>query len=399
MDTLSAPDRTAKTALRPLFILNGNVLSPDGFQIRGLALRDGLIGDIKTANDQNPIAIDATGLLVLPGLVDVHGDAFERQIMPRPSVQFDYDLALRDTDRQLAANGITTAFHGLTLSWEPGVRSLGSAKAFMAALGKYRASCAVDHRVQLRWEIFAIDAIDDIKQWFAQNPKPALAFNDHTTSTCGNLARINQRKLSGWARRCGLTEDQYVELATKIYERKDDVDTHVRIVAEAAAENNIVMLSHDDISAADRNSYRDLGSTISEFPMKPAAVENASKHGDHIVFGAPNVVRGGSHNNALNAAEMIAAGRCTLLASDYHYPSMHCAAAKLAMSDQLTLEEAWNLVSTNPANAMNLDDRGSIAPGKRADIVLARQSNHGLEIVATIAGGRLVHLAEGNIIT
>ena len=66
------------------------------------------------------------GALVLPGVVDIHGDAFERQIMPRPRTMFPLDIALLDTDRQLAANGITTAYHGITVSWEPGLRSLAA---------------------------------------------------------------------------------------------------------------------------------------------------------------------------------------------------------------------------------------------------------------------------------
>ncbi|MEM8657145.1 MAG: phosphonate metabolism protein PhnM, partial [Pseudomonadota bacterium] len=30
--------------------------------------------------------IDARGLTLAPALIDVHGDAFERQVMPRPKV-------------------------------------------------------------------------------------------------------------------------------------------------------------------------------------------------------------------------------------------------------------------------------------------------------------------------
>jgi alpha-D-ribose 1-methylphosphonate 5-triphosphate diphosphatase len=61
-----------------------------------------------------PAAFDAGEMLVLPGIVDIHGDAFERQVMPRPGVAFDMDVALAETDRQLLANGITTAFHAIT---------------------------------------------------------------------------------------------------------------------------------------------------------------------------------------------------------------------------------------------------------------------------------------------
>ena len=47
---------------------------------------------------------DAAGALVLPGIVDIHGDAFERQIMPRPGVSFPIGMALIDSDRQAVAN-------------------------------------------------------------------------------------------------------------------------------------------------------------------------------------------------------------------------------------------------------------------------------------------------------
>ena len=30
---------------------------------------------------------DASGLMVLPGIVDIHGDAFERQMQPRPGIE------------------------------------------------------------------------------------------------------------------------------------------------------------------------------------------------------------------------------------------------------------------------------------------------------------------------
>ena len=78
--------------------------------------------------------IDASGCMVLPGIVDLHGDAFERQIMPRPGVTFPLELAFLDTDRQLVANGITTGFHGITYSWEPGLRGRETVIKVLTAL-------------------------------------------------------------------------------------------------------------------------------------------------------------------------------------------------------------------------------------------------------------------------
>src|SRR3954451_13906230 len=105
------------------------LLRSDGEQAVDLTLENGIIAAI--GRDGRGAEIDARGLLVLPGIVDIHGDAFERQLQPRPGVGFSADVALHDTESLLLANGITTAFHGVTLSWEPGLRSLGAWQALL----------------------------------------------------------------------------------------------------------------------------------------------------------------------------------------------------------------------------------------------------------------------------
>src|SRR3984885_8907657 len=123
-----------------LQITGGTVLlASDGLQQTDLVLKAGLIERI--GEGSAGWRLDASGLLVLPGIVDLHGDAFERQLQPRPGVDFPADLALRDTEAQLLSNGITTAFHGVTLSWEPGLRSLPAWQALLNALGAGTWSC------------------------------------------------------------------------------------------------------------------------------------------------------------------------------------------------------------------------------------------------------------------
>eukprot|EP01035_Chromulina_nebulosa_P031819 gene31819-42441_t len=104
------------------------------------------------------LTIDASGLLVLPGIVDIHGDAFERQMMPRPGVDFPIDVALIDSDRQVIANGITTVFHGTTCSWEPGLRSADNARGLLEAIEALRPRLAADTRFHLRHETYNLDA-------------------------------------------------------------------------------------------------------------------------------------------------------------------------------------------------------------------------------------------------
>jgi alpha-D-ribose 1-methylphosphonate 5-triphosphate diphosphatase len=92
---------------------------------------------------------------------------------------------------------------------------------------------------------------------------------------------------------------------------------------------------------------------------------------------------------------MVAKKLCSVLASDYYYPALAQAPARLAEDAIATFADAWALVSSNPARSMGLSDRGVIAEGLRADLVLTRRQGARIEIVATFANGDLVHLAEG----
>jgi alpha-D-ribose 1-methylphosphonate 5-triphosphate diphosphatase len=92
---------------------------------------------------------------------------------------------------------------------------------------------------------------------------------------------------------------------------------------------------------------------------------------------------------------MSARGLCTILASDYYYPALPLAPFRLAAEKSLSLNDAWALVSSGPAAALGLSDRGSIEAGFRGDLVLIEdRSPLPPRIVGTIAGGRLEHLSE-----
>ena len=127
------------------------------------------------------------------------------------------------------------------------------------------------------------------------------------------------------------------------------------------------------------------------------AVANASQ-GDDIVLGAPNVVRGGSHTGWIDATEMIGRGFCSVLASDYYYPAPLLAAFVLVERGILPLPQAWPLVSRTPAAAVGFADRGTVAVGRRADLIIVDASRGQPRVVATIVAGRIVHLAQTDII-
>jgi alpha-D-ribose 1-methylphosphonate 5-triphosphate diphosphatase len=331
--------------------------------------------------------IDATGLLVLPGIVDIHGDAFERQMMPRPGVHFALDLALLESDRQALSNGITTVFHGVTWSWEPGLRGAENARSLLATIERLRSELAADTRFHLRHETYNLDAEEEIAGWLAQRRIDVLAFNDHMTAAIKTDPRMVER--------AGVSREEFERVVERVRRRRDEVPASIARLAAAATLHGVALLSHDDASPAQRQWYRSLGCRVAEFPTTLETAQEAAASGDDIVLGAPNVVRGGSHIGWIDAREMIARGLCSVLASDYYYPAPLLAAFRLVTSGTLALEQAWPLVSEAPARAVGLGDRGRIAPGQRGDLVLVDASNHDRpRLVATIAGGRVVYLNE-----
>ena len=303
-----------------------------------------------------------------------------------PASGFPRDIALHDTEAQLLANGITTAFHGVTLSWEPGLRSLTAWQALLDALDARRWTC--DMRVHLRWEAYNLDALDTALADIAAGRVHLLAFNDHTPAILKKLKDpVDGAKYSD---RAGMKLQEFRELAEKIAARADAVPAALDRIAAAARAAGLPMASHDDDSIATREAFRARGARICEFPMAEAGRRKPRDAGDLVVMGSPNVVRGGSHLGWASAARLAEAGICTVLSSDYFYPAMLRAALVLAERGVLDLPRAWALISTNPAAAAGLSDRGAIAEGMRADLVLVDLGVP--RVVATIAGGRIAYM-------
>jgi alpha-D-ribose 1-methylphosphonate 5-triphosphate diphosphatase len=340
--------------------------------------------------------IDASGLMVLPGIVDVHGDAFERQIMPRPGVGFPIDVALLESDRQAVANGITTVFHGVTWSWEGGLRGAENARAILEGIERLRPRLGADTRYHLRHETYNLDAEAEIIAWLASRRIDVIAFNDHMTGTIEAADRA--RKVAQMAERSGQTREDFLAVIERTKSRAGEVTASIRRLAAAANASGVPLLSHDDTSPEQRRWFRSLGCRLAEFPTTVETAADAASQGDHVVLGAPNVVRGGSHTGWIDATEMIGRGFCSVLASDYYYPAPLLAAFALAARGVLPLAQAWPLVSQTPAAAVGLVDRGTIAAGRRADLIVVEASGGQPRVVATIVGGRLVHLAEADII-
>lgn len=347
------------------WVLTGaEILTKGGMRRADLAICGGRIAAEPVAQ---ACRVDLPGLWLLPGIVDLHGDAIERIIMPRPGVSFPLELCLAEADRQMLANGITTAFHGLTVGWEPGLRNIAMARNFVAALAALRPALACDTQINFRWEVFALDQAEELIGWFAQFPQAILSLNDHTTANLGLPPEA--RKIRRMAERTGLTPEGCAAALAEVAQRAPEVPAAIARMVMAARQAGLSCLAHDELSAEERAAHRALGVAVSEFPMTRATARAAREAGEAVVLGAPNVLRGGSQNNAVDAGPAMREGLGTVLASDYWYPAPLQAAFVLAERHGMPFAAAWDCVSANPAAAAGLSDRGRLDVGQRADII------------------------------
>ncbi|UWQ92725.1 alpha-D-ribose 1-methylphosphonate 5-triphosphate diphosphatase [Rhodobacteraceae bacterium M382] len=373
-----------------LDLIGAQVMRPQEGLHRGtVSIADGVIVDAPVGR-----SVDLTGYLVMPGIIDLHGDGFERHVAPRRGAMKVMEEGLIAAESELAANGITTAVLAQFHSWEGGVRGPEFAEQVMTAMAKVRPQVVTDLIPQLRFETHMLDSYAGLPDLLAKWQVTYIVFNDHLPHD-RLAAGKKPPRLTGQALKARRNPEVHFELLKSLHAQSGQVPSALDTLCATLARDGVTMGSHDDQRAEDRARWRKRGVRISEFPETLEAAEAARGAGDHVIMGAPNVVRGGSHNGNASAIDLIAMGLCDGLASDYHYPSPRRAAIMLAQSGVLDLSAAWALVSEGPARVLGLEDRGKLAAGLRADLVVLDPNNH--RVVATMAEGRFSYLS-GDIV-
>ena len=367
-----------------LRLTGAEVLLPDGLARTDLNLANGHVTE-----EAQPRQIDLTGFLVLPGMVDAHGDGFEKHLAPRRGAMKNMGQGLIAAEAELAANGITTAVLAQFYSWEGGMRGPDFAERVFTGLQEVRPRLDTDLRVQLRFETPMLDDYDAMQDMARRFEIPYVVFNDHLPHDALEKGKRPPR-LTGQALRIGRNPEKHLEYMQALHARMGDVPAALDGLTKSLADQGIRMGSHDDRTADQRAQWHAMGVNIAEFPETQEAAEAARATGDGVILGAPNVVRGGSHNGNVSAIDLAAMGLCDALASDYHYPSLRRAAFLLADGGITDLAGAWSLVSAGPARLLGLTDRGTLTPGQRADLVILDATTR--DICATISGGRVTHL-------
>jgi alpha-D-ribose 1-methylphosphonate 5-triphosphate diphosphatase len=390
--TQTGPDSGNTTIIR-----NVHLLMSDGWQKDTcLQVTDGVITAIgNDVVDAEAEVIDAAGGYLLPGIIDLHGDAFERHITPRAGTLFPLELALAANDASLVANGITTFYYSITDGFEPGPRSRETVRKLLLSLEELMPRFSCQAKVHIRHEKVNTEGHEELTDWLRNGRVHMLSLNDHLPQL--DNERAVKRYLAGLQRRVTMDDDTTQEFLSSLQGRRELGEEQTRALASLALASGVSLSSHDDHGLEDVARNIQLGSAIAEFPMDAETAQESRQAGISVLMGAPNLVRGGSHVGAISVRDAIAAGLVDILCSDYHYPSLFTAPFVTAQQNLLPLADAWKIVSENPARAAGMGDRkGQIAPGYDADLLLlSALDGSPLSLEATFVGGTPVYQRDG----
>ena len=359
------------------------------------------IGHIPEHAAQSGQVLDADGAIVMPGIIDMHTDAMDAEIVPRPGADIPIPVAFRELERKMCACGITTVYHSLHLGYvnaQNHSRSKYSRGEVFREVSRAAAGHTLIHnKIHLRFELTGIAAYEECLDLMREGYVDLLSVMDHTPGQGQDQKGTFKTELV--AR--GKSEAESHQMLQEWMSRPKVDDDRLQAMVDFARKKGIPVASHDDDSIAKVDSMVALGVTISEFPINMETARYATRMGLHVAGGASNVLRGGSLSGNLDMTTAIREGAVGLLCSDYYPASIlhsvfrlhagHAGADGHSGMAGMPLHEAVNLATLHPAQSVGIDDEtGSLETGKQADLLVVRLQDNIPMVTHVMVGGKFV---------
>ncbi|MFW2587938.1 amidohydrolase family protein [Sagittula sp. SSi028] len=361
--------------LPPLCLSGAAVLRPEGFSDTPVAFADGLICDGTFAQ------VDLGDYLVLPGIVDLHGPLVTEQMGGADSSAAADALSRAAHDA--AAAGVTTASVALGWGWQGGGYAPDRCAAALTHLHGAKRMPFCDLLPQLVLETHSVDTQDRLVTTLRRHPVASLLFTD----TLDNAA---QKALVDPAISSQAAEDYRTALDTR-RAQAPDVPRHLCRVADMLEALEVPFGSLGDADGETRDYYNQIGARLCALPVRRAAAALARAADAPILLSASELCERAPGAAPLATLDLIHAGLGDVLVSAGAFNALVPGAFAVTQGGGCGLEDAWAMVSCTPARLLGLADRGQIAAGLRADLVLVHRKRRTVD--ATICGGRLTHVS------
>ncbi|MCC5668871.1 alpha-D-ribose 1-methylphosphonate 5-triphosphate diphosphatase [Nostoc sp. CHAB 5784] len=366
------------------------VLSDEVLDDASLLIEDDAIAAINPVATCGAKPIDLNGKLLIPGMIDLHCDAIEKEIEPRPGALFPMNFAVAQIDKRNAMAGITTPFHAISFAHEElGVRNNDIASQVVQSIHAYQPYALVDNRVHCRYEITDPTGLPILLDLLAEKYIHLVSLMDHTPGQ-GQFKDL-QAYQNYISRTYKKSATEAEAMANNKIQNAEGAKSRIETLISKALHQNVSVASHDDDTPERVQTMANMGVQLSEFPINLETAKTAKAAGMFTIFGAPNILRGQSQSGSIKAIEAVHHQVASCLCSDYAPGTLLAAVFRLLEISELNLPQAIALVTHNPAQALELSDRGEIAVAKRADLLAVEVVNGLPQVTITWVAGKIVY--------
>jgi len=374
-----------------IVVENARIVTPEEVVEGAIRLEGERIVGIGDVDRDGTEIVDARGRLVLPGLVDLHGDDIESHLHPRSGARMDTHMALSSADRANVAAGITTKFHAISFEVAPDENRSPELGAEISSAVDAADDLMADHRIHARCEVTQERCVEAVEEIIAAGDAELVSVMSHIP---GKGQFQDEASFLQYYRD---SQKHTADEAEALIERRGGLELRtirdrVTHIVETAHAHGIPTASHDDEETEEVERLHGVGVEISEYPITLATAERAHELGMTVTMGAPNLVRGESQWGNLRTADAIEAGVVDALVADYH--PMSLLGATFVDTGE-PLPERVARVTKRPADAVGLSNRGRLEKGARADLVIVDEEPTPTVTRALVAG-QPVYRAEGS---
>lgn len=378
------------------YLTGGQIVLPNQVLLEGyLTIENGIIIDISSEKLPDNIAkdtlLDVEGAYILPGIIDIHTDALDAEIIPRPGADIPIRVAFTELERKMAGVGFTTVFHSLHMGYKQSEFFSRSKytrhEVFDTVSRAFLDPGLLRNKIHLRYEVSGIEAYDSVKEFIEKGYISLLSVMDHTPGQ----GQFGKTQFMEMMKKMGKSEEEAIEKFESESQRPRIEGEKLKELIAFAISKGIPVASHDDDSPEKVDLMHSYGVSVCEFPINMETAHHASQLGMHVAGGASNILRGGSLSGNADMKTAVKENAVDVLCSDYYPPSILHSIFKLYQEEGIPLNETTNLATLNAAKASKIDHyTGSLEVGKSADLIVVHMINQLPSVTKTMVEGHWV---------
>ncbi|MFC4803821.1 amidohydrolase family protein [Filifactor villosus] len=329
--------------------------------------------------------LDCTGKFVMPGMINIQSRNFDLGEAERYFSQYPMLRQFNRVDRASALSGITTVYHSIDI--EEFLRGYDGEQA-VERLNKLRIykeeKHLVEHKIHLKFRIGDIRNIEFMKHLISNGLVDLITYMG---SVRGEQEYFKDEYFLEYLKEKFDIKDRLAwAILERIKERRFEINQEeiaYRFKYAASARIPVATTKYR-LSESMEKKYSSKISIILD-PVEPEALDYVQKNHKYATIDASNLW---DLDKILNYSSGVAKGSFNILTAS-HSPE-DLLESVFMMAQEIGLVETVRMVSYNPAKALGLKGKGSIAKGSCADLIVVEYDG-GLPMnMMTICSGKVV---------